>query len=146
MSRTITIINLILCVVLLCNSRATQALVVAPQEPENCFVFKLAPRALTPSIHSLPLVSNSTVSNSTPSYISSPEPTREQVIVTASDLQTTGAQNTLFMSLLNWFEPLEVPTLPIPASLVFVILWLIGFKMTRQPTPMLSRAAPQPHG
>ena len=32
--------------------------------------------------------------------------------------------------------------LPVPASLLFVALWLIGFKLTSQPSPSLNRVEP----
>ena len=128
-------LNLMLWVVLVCHSHATLAFTSVSQYADNCFVFNQTSLrdasniAVEPTGFTLPAPDNSPLLPGCQQTIS---PTRYQ--------QTNKAQNGFITPLPTWFERIEQTDLPIPASLVFVMLWLIGFKLTRQPEPMLNRA------
>ena len=140
MSRTITILNLMLCVGLLTYGRPAFALVSAPPEPQNCWVFKLS-SGFNPNTDTL-RISPNTVQSKMFVY----QPTATQSDEYTHDRHSSGKQSEGIRSLQSWLIYAELPDLPIPASLLFVMLWLIGFKLTRQPAPMLNRAAPPRQG
>ena len=149
MSRIIAKLNVLLCVVLLCHSDVTLAFISVSQHTDNCFVLnqtfltEASNTALLPTWFTLPL-RTSTLPTSTQTTLTQPDnspllPSCQQAITHSHYQQTSDVQTVFIKPLPTWFGQIQSPDLPIPASLVFVMLWLIGFTLTRQPEPMLKR-------
>ena len=132
MARASTMIVLIFCSILILLTQDAKALELAMVEPENCYLVAVSPEDEQGghTTTALDIDNNTLLSQTQPELAHSP----------SSSLLAELEQQ--MPTIVLYLTKLELNALPIPASLLFIGIWLIGFKLTSQPPPSLNRAQP----